>query len=36
MNGPTGGTTVYKLKVKDVPVKGFWSVSVYNAAVVLA
>jgi hypothetical protein len=26
------GTTVYKLKVKDVPVKGFWSVSVYNAA----
>ncbi|WP_166307166.1 DUF1254 domain-containing protein [Bradyrhizobium sp. 2S1] len=24
------GTTVYKLKVKDVPVDGFWSVSVYN------
>ena len=25
------GTTVYKLNVKDVPVDGFWSVSVYNA-----
>jgi hypothetical protein len=25
------GTTVYKLDVKDVPVNGFWSVSVYNA-----
>src|SRR5262245_5495585 len=25
------GTTIYKLKVKDVPVNGFWSVSVYNA-----
>jgi len=25
------GTTVYKLKVKDVPVDGFWSISVYNA-----
>ncbi|MBY5458974.1 DUF1254 domain-containing protein [Rhizobium leguminosarum] len=24
------GTTVYKLNVKDVPVDGFWSVSVYN------
>jgi hypothetical protein len=24
------GTTVYKLVVKDVPVDGFWSVSVYN------
>jgi hypothetical protein len=24
------GSTVYKLKVKDVPVDGFWSVSVYN------
>lgn len=24
------GTTVYKLKVKDVPVDGFWSVSLYN------
>ncbi|MEJ8856260.1 DUF1254 domain-containing protein [Variovorax robiniae] len=26
------GSTVYKLSVKDVPVDGFWSVSVYNAA----
>ena len=25
------GTTVYKLTVRDVPVNGFWSVSVYNA-----
>jgi hypothetical protein len=25
------GITVYKLTVKDVPVDGFWSVSVYNA-----
>jgi hypothetical protein len=25
------GTTAYVLKVKDVPVDGFWSVSVYNA-----
>ena len=25
------GGTVYKLKVKDVPVNAFWSVSVYNA-----
>lgn len=25
------GTTIYKLKVKYVPVDGFWSVSVYNA-----
>ena len=25
------GTTVYKLHVKDVPVDGFWSVSLYNA-----
>ena len=24
------GTTVYKLAVKDVPVDGFWSVTVYN------
>lgn len=24
------GTTVYRLMVKDVPVDGFWSVSVYN------
>ncbi len=26
------GKTIYKLDVKDVPVGGFWSVSVYNAA----
>ena len=26
------GATVYKLNVKDVPVDGFWSISVYNAA----
>ena len=26
------GTTVYKLNVNSVPVDGFWSVSVYNAA----
>lgn len=25
------GTTVYRLNVKDVPVDGFWSVSLYNA-----
>jgi hypothetical protein len=25
------GVTLYKLNVKDVPVNGFWSVSVYNA-----
>jgi hypothetical protein len=25
------GTTVYELTVKDVPVDGFWSISVYNA-----
>jgi hypothetical protein len=25
------GTTVYKLDVKDVPVGGFWSISVYDA-----
>ncbi|TCR61729.1 DUF1254 domain-containing protein [Bosea sp. BK604] len=25
------GTTVYKLNVKNVPVNGFWSVSLYNA-----
>jgi hypothetical protein len=25
------GTTIYKLDVKDVPVEGFWSISVYNA-----
>jgi len=26
------GATLYQLQVKDVPVDGFWSVSVYNAA----
>jgi len=25
------GTTIYKLNVKDVPVNGFWSITVYNA-----
>jgi len=25
------GTTIYKLTVKDVPVDGFWSITVYNA-----
>jgi hypothetical protein len=25
------GTTIYKLNVRDVPVDGFWSISVYNA-----
>jgi hypothetical protein len=25
------GTTIYKLHVKDVPVDGFWSISLYNA-----
>jgi hypothetical protein len=25
------GKTIYRMKVKDVPVDGFWSVSVYNA-----
>jgi hypothetical protein len=25
------GSTIYKLNVKDVPVDGFWSVSLYNA-----
>jgi hypothetical protein len=25
------GTTIYKLAVNDVPVDGFWSISVYNA-----
>ena len=29
--GKNDGTTVYRLTVKDVPVNGFWSVSVYNA-----
>ncbi|MCA1401221.1 DUF1254 domain-containing protein [Bradyrhizobium sp. BRP56] len=25
------GTTVYKLTVRDVPIDGFWSISIYNA-----
>ena len=25
------GNTIYKLNVKDVPVDGFWSISLYNA-----
>jgi hypothetical protein len=25
------GNTIYRLKVKDVPVDGFWSISLYNA-----
>ena len=25
------GTTIHRLTVKDVPVDGFWSISVYNA-----
>ena len=25
------GTTIYRLSVKDVPVDGFWSISLYNA-----
>jgi len=25
------GKTIYKLDVKDVPVDGFWSITVYNA-----
>ena len=29
--GKNDGTTIYKLNVKDVPVDGFWSISVYNA-----
>ena len=28
--GKNDGTTVYKLKVRDVPVDGFWSITVYN------
>jgi len=31
MPGKNDGTTIYKLNVKDVPVDGFWSISVYNA-----
>jgi hypothetical protein len=29
--GKNDGKTVYRLTVKDVPVDGFWSISVYNA-----
>src|SRR6266404_159077 len=29
---PNDGTTVHNLTVKDVPVDGFWSITVYNAA----
>jgi hypothetical protein len=29
--GKNDGNTVYRLNVKDVPVDGFWSISVYNA-----
>jgi hypothetical protein len=29
--GRNDGTTVYRLDVKDVPVDGFWSISLYNA-----
>jgi hypothetical protein len=29
--GKNDGKTVYRLDVKDVPVDGFWSISVYNA-----
>lgn len=29
--GKNDGKTVYKLDVKDVPVDGFWSISLYNA-----
>jgi hypothetical protein len=29
--GKNDGTTIYKLNVKDVPLDGFWSISVYNA-----
>ncbi len=29
--GRNDGKTVYRLDVKDVPVDGFWSISVYNA-----
>jgi hypothetical protein len=29
--GKNDGKTIYKLNVKDVPVDGFWSISVYNA-----
>ena len=29
--GKNDGKTVYKLDVKDVPVDGFWSITLYNA-----
>ncbi len=29
--GQNDGTTIYTLNVKDVPVDGFWSISLYNA-----
>jgi hypothetical protein len=29
--GKNDGATIYKLAVRDVPVDGFWSISVYNA-----
>ncbi len=29
--GKNDGTTVHRFTVKDVPVDGFWSISVYNA-----
>jgi hypothetical protein len=29
--GKNDGTTIHRLNVKDVPVDGFWSVSVYNS-----
>jgi hypothetical protein len=29
--GKNDGNTIYKLDVKDVPVDGFWSITVYNA-----
>jgi hypothetical protein len=29
--GKNDGKTIYRLNVKDVPVDGFWSISVYNA-----
>ena len=31
MPSKNDGATVYKLSAKDVPVDGFWSISVYNA-----
>lgn len=29
--GKNDGNTIYKLKVGDAPVDGFWSISVYNS-----